>query len=278
MGSHCNDLLDSGKEYQFDTPGWQGLLEAGTSLGLRSVGSNIGWQGVNEVNSSLLISSVCPGASISLPRLAWEHRRRFIRNIRRKLGHEWFSGPNLQWGVLGATSNILGGLTGAGGTFGLPKNTLFLTQGETTLGVRATAPAEASASGQGVNNSQFIPVGTAFNGLPAAANSTVASWDTAGDWSAGNPSFNAIGFSYGIEQPGSGSNAGPTNSALDLFELKATNAGGSGSGVYLGTFSHDNSGNLNYVSAVPEPSTYAAVGVGTAFPLPFHRVRRPLTA
>ena len=180
---------------------------------------------------------------------------------------------NVQWGVIGATSNSLGGTNGVGGTFGLPKNTLFETSAELTIGTYSS-PLQRKASGlQGTVNNNILTVANAFNGSAQTANSNYAEIQTASDatsWSFQTPGSTAFGTSYSIEQPSSGNYTGPTNSQLDLYELRP----GSGNGILVGSFTLDSSANLNFITPVPEPSTYAALGMGASILMVFIRKNR----
>jgi hypothetical protein len=177
-------------------------------------------------------------------------------------------GNNVQWGVFGETGKTVSGVTG------VPVDTVFLTLGETTPGLGSTAPTEYSSSVQSGWNTPFIGFTATVSGSETA-NSDYASISsaTAGDsWSTNDPSYNAFTTGLDIEQPGSGTDIGPTNSELDLYELVPTNKGGSGEGELLGDFTLNSSGDLSFTSAaVPEPSTYASAGLGAALLLLFRR-------
>jgi hypothetical protein len=181
-------------------------------------------------------------------------------------------GSNVQWGIIGATDPF-------NGNFGLPASTLFETKGELVAGVQSTPPARHSSGLQGSDNtSNIVPFGNNFNGSAQTGNSNFAEFQNSSstdNWSSANPSSNAFGTGNPIEQPASGNFIGPTTSVLDLYELKP----GSGSGTDLGSFNLDSAGNLDFTSAaVPEPSTYAAIGMGAAFLLFFRRTRKSLHA
>ncbi len=188
-------------------------------------------------------------------------------------------GTNVQWGIIGATSNILGGTNGVGGTFGLPKNTIFLTQAESSPGSGSAAPAETSQSAQGAWNSKIVPFASGLSSSSVTANSNFATIEAASggqSWSANTPGLTAFGTAFNIEQPLSGSNFGPTNSALDLYELLPTNAGGDGQGKLLGTFTLSNSAALTYTPA-PEPASLGLLAFGSTL-LGMVRFRRKHTA
>ena len=189
------------------------------------------------------------------------------------------TGSNVQWGIIGATSNSLGGTTGAGGTFGLPKNTLFETSAELTPGTQSS-PLPTNTSGlQGGVNTAIIGFENNFSGSPQTGNSNYAEIQTVDavndpdSWTGNTPGSEAFGNHYSIEQPTSGNYIGPTNSVLDLYELKPQNGG---TGVDLGSFSLTSGGDLDFTSAaaVPEPSTYATIGIGAAFLVLFRRNRK----
>lgn len=206
-----------------------------------------------------------------------------LANATSGFGSTWYAnsatqGQNVQWGIFGATSNISGGTTGSGGTFSLPKNTLFETIAETVPGSGSTAPAEASSSGQGTVNSLFKSFAGSggFKNSTETANSQYATFGPGITWTSEDPSADAFQIGNGIEQPqGAGITAiGPTNSELDLYELIPTgDTGSTGSGTELGSFTLDSSGNLDFTAAVPEPSTWAILGLGTGI-LAFARRNR----
>lgn len=175
----------------------------------------------------------------------------------------------VQWGIAGGTKH----LNPAPGTFGLPLNTLFLTQAETTPGVQSTPPTlltnatASTADANFVNASQGTTSG--FKNSTATANSTeVVTQNTSAsnNWldpnSAGSPSTSAFGTGLNIQQALSGANIGPTNSVLDLYLLPPGGLNGGGNATYLGYFTLDSSGDLSY-TAVPEPSTNAMLVIGT---------------
>jgi hypothetical protein len=196
-------------------------------------------------------------------------------------GSTWFNtsafGTNVQWGIFGAIGNF--------GALSLQPDTIFLTRAETTPGTQSSAPSEFNSSTQGDVLTGFNPFSQeGFNNQVETANSTVATFITAsaGDsWSTNNPSNQAFGLNYGIEQSNSASNpyVGATNSELNLYELVPTDEGGTGTAKDLGNLTLDSSGDLEFTSAaVPEPSTYATIGVGAILLLLFGRNRKALRA
>jgi len=180
-------------------------------------------------------------------------------------------GQNVQWGVVGDTGTV-GGNTGVGGTFGLPKDTIFLTVAEYTPGGGSTAPANSSASAQNgwlTSINQFETTVSTSGTTANSSKATVTSSSETNAWSTKIPT----GFTTGlnVEQPTSGTYIGPTNSELDLYELVDSNATGAGTKL-LGSFTLDSSGNLDF-TAVPEPSTYAMLGMSGIAILVLYRRR-----
>jgi len=181
-------------------------------------------------------------------------------NLISAFGSGWASNTGttqVQWGVVGGsdeTSSItLGSDT-------LKKNTLFLTQGEQTAGTQSVPPATASNSTQKNVNGNIQEFALDYQGTtPGVTGSIIASNDSLG-WSAlGNPSSTGFGSGLAIEQPASGSNAGPTDSVLDLYQLNNTTSTAGATAILLGNFSLSSGGVLTFDSAaaVPEPSSYA---------------------
>jgi hypothetical protein len=192
-------------------------------------------------------------------------------------GTSWYAnnstpGSNVQWGIVGASTNK----RASSGVFGLPNDTLFFTVGELTPGSGSTGPTEKSTNAQDTLWNQITNFENGFSGQSDTSNSTVASVEAstlANNWSDANPGSNAFTSGLNIEQPTSGTYIGPTNSQLDLYELEPTDNGGTGTGKELGSFTLSSSGQLDFTSAaaVPEPSTYATIGIGAAFLLLFRR-------
>lgn len=184
-------------------------------------------------------------------------------------GSGWATNTGLSlvnWGIAGATSNTAT-------TFGLPKNTLFFTVARDVPGTQTTPLAVLSNGQQTPIDSTFRSFASGFNGSDQTANSSFATIESAAagnSWSAENPSSNAFGSGYDIEQGAAGTNIGPTNSVLDLYELQP--AAGGGPGIYLGDFTLSSTGQLTFL-AVPEPSSLTAL-LGGAPALALFRPRR----
>ena len=190
-------------------------------------------------------------------------------------GAGWTTDANLHWSISGATQ------AASIGSGAIPKNTLFATKGESVIGVSPTGWTAASSG------TQAIPAGKINGAMGGTGVGGYANGDTASGQtlSTNNPvgliqatsaansygSFQATDsggnvtssfgyFSGGIE----GTFAGGTSGAvLDLYEMKTVNSGSAG--TLIGSFELNNSGALSFNpgnpggSAVPEPSTYAAI-------------------
>lgn len=191
----------------------------------------------------------------------------------------------VRWAVVGNQSLSTSPLTTNPG-----KNTVFLTQAETTLGQQSTAPASNavnfSAASGGVKN---IEGSLGYSGRQSTVNSSVALSESSAasntnGWNTqigGITSGSGFGSGLAIEQALSGSLAGPVGSELDLYLISNTGTGGiSNAGQYLGSFSLDSSGDLTYsnVNAVPEPGSTVLVGFGLAALVPFLRRRNKIDA
>jgi len=184
-------------------------------------------------------------------------------------GSSWASNVQtnlLQWGVVGASSNSSSITLGADT---LPKNTLFFTQGEVIVGSgqQSTTPTGSTNTVQGQVNNQILAFENNYSGSASTANSNYAEVQTVdavndpNSWTGHSPSGSAFGSGYSIEQPTTGSYTGPTDSALDLYEVKTGNGT---AGTYLGKFTLDSSGDLTFTGAtVPEPGSWGFLGLGT---------------
>jgi len=182
------------------------------------------------------------------------------------------AGNAVQWGIIGATS---------GSQFGLAANTLFETQGETTPGTQSTPITPNSSSLQSQVTGAIAQLGGQYAQASGTGSSSLGAFSGHNDtnsWSSFTPSSAAFNQSFSIEQPSSGANTGATDSTLDFYEVvpNTTKNSHNGSTTDLGTFTLDSSGDLIFTSAaaVPEPSTYAMVGLGAMSLLGFRRFRR----
>jgi hypothetical protein len=158
---------------------------------------------------------------------------------------------NVQWGVVGNDQSK---------TVQSNANTVWFTEGEVTAGTKNTALTGLSGSQLHTISSNIQNLETAsggFAGSTSTSDTTKAinqSPSAANSWTSFSPGNTAFNLGFSIEQPGSGSNTGPTDSVLDLFEYVP----GASSASLLGTFSLAGNGDLTFnANAVPEPSAYA---------------------
>lgn len=220
---------------------------------------------LNATGAFTISFGVIPGTSTTVTDLS--------ADLTAVFGSSWASNSQtnlVQWGIVGDTDHF------ANTTFGLPKNTLFLTEAETIPGQGSTPLQRFKATTSGtldanINSFQFS--GTpSYNNSSSTVNSTVATiqpTSQANSWDSFTPNLSAFGTGYNIEQPLTGTFSGPTNSVLDLYELQPNTVNG-GDGLLVGNFSLNSSGSLTF-TPTPEPSAFAMIGLGVLF----LGVRRP---
>lgn len=168
-------------------------------------------------------------------------------------GAGWFSDPNVKWGVIGIQDYF--------GT-----NTVFLTDPHataTTSAWSALASGDQQAVGGAVNGLAQAFLSGGAGGATAAGGKiqSTATLQSYYDYSPlGTQSLGASFLYYG--------NGGIDTSSRSAYlaELVATDNGGAGlladgSKVIDGQFTVASNGAISY-AAVPEPSTYAMIGVG----------------
>ncbi len=208
---------------------------------------------------------------------------------------------NTAFGANWATEvNLYAGLAGVWGTSqtnsslqnGDPHRTLYVSQSRNGVGTVGEANSSGysvatntgmttGASGITDNNLPFL---NSYEGLAVVSETGVSNIDDQNPFLDPGIQGTAFGiFGGGVQQVGSASSFGSFGSvenvefALDLYRILARNnvAGQVGgdvrSGSYEGTFTLDSAGNVSFI-AVPEPSTYALLGIGSAFI--FFMVRR----
>lgn len=173
-------------------------------------------------------------------------------------GANWNSRSDLFWGVLGVYSKI----SSANGD---PGATNYL-----SLADPSTAPTLGSSTTRTNTANTILGLASGAGGF-AVSTATSNSGGFGVDIAATNSnSFESVSSSlltattYNV--------AGSVGSGLDLYRILNSTSGASptgtvGLGTLEGTFSINSSGNVAYasVAAVPEPSTWAMMGVGAAF-------------
>ena len=166
----------------------------------------------------------------------------------------------VQWGLVGNDQ----GQNIASDTDG---NSIWYTKGETVAGTHTTAPIRGTGSALGNISNQIQNLDTGSGGFfntqttSDTTNAIIQSSSAANSWSSFHPGTYSGGTAFGIgseiEQPSSGSDTGPTDSVLDLYEVDTKTASNQPAAL-LGTFSLASDGVLTFdPEAVPEPSAYA---------------------
>jgi hypothetical protein len=155
-------------------------------------------------------------------------------------GTNWFSRPDLFWGIFGATESV---------------SPLLLASRARIDGAVVTTPwpAEPDAGVRTITKSEIVSVTTQFNLLTATTNSPDAALQLN---TANNGSYNwqvtaNSGTDFGSVSQWSSIEGNP-NQVLDLWQI-------SGTTTHRGAFNIDGAGQIAFV---PEPSTYALLGLG----------------
>lgn len=217
-------------------------------------------------------------------------------------GASWATETNLYMGVAGVVGTSQSSTVVTNGD---PQRTLYVGASRNGAGTVGTANSTAydlslagnvnmTTSASAINN-MMLPFAdsTGANGYNAAA---IVSPTSVSAIDEQNPflspgiqgdAFNAT-FAGGVQQVGTATtfaaNYGPASNvefAVDLYRIQARNnlAGQVGNGealrvgTYEGSFTLDGSGNVSFVNAVPEPSTYALFG-SAALVIGFIAIRR----
>jgi hypothetical protein len=203
----------------------------------------------------------------------------------------------------------LAGVWGTGGTSsalenGDPHRTLYVSAARNALGTigeaSSTAPSVSTNTGMTTAASGMLGqnniLETTYPTAVAQSPTSTSGIDNANPFTTPTIQGPAFGvFSGGVQQRGTGSTIGSYDSAgnavfaLDLYRVLARATGGSGtgqtfvtgqvdgplrSGSFEGTVVLNTSGDISFVTAaVPEPSTYAFMGVAAVF-VGFYYLRR----
>jgi hypothetical protein len=184
---------------------------------------------------------------------------------------------SVQWGVIGGSNKNLNGDLSLSGGVTLPADTLFYTI------PGATAPTEKSHSTQETYLTNIAVLDGQFNGAATTAGSTsglnavdIAS-STQGSFAYENGTKDNFGLGGAVNTAVlTSTSTGPIGPVLDLYELTPTNADVTKATALLGDFTLSSGGVLTFAAnvpaTVPEPSSYALMGLGAAFLL--WRLRR----
>jgi len=198
-------------------------------------------------------------------------------------GTEWYNRTDLSFGVIGVYTNIS---DASGGTVnnGDPGQTIYMSRSRTSAGTVGTAQ---SSTPSGFSNANMSTISgnvlvlnqTTYAGATASVNNSAVAIINAGGSQSytffTNPTSDFGAINPGIEQTFTASawstgSLGPVSNiegAVDLYRvLQTTNnanpTGTAKTGSYETTFVINQSGQISAVSAVPEPSTYALLGIG----------------
>lgn len=158
-----------------------------------------------------------------------------------KYGNDWYSRSDLFWGIFGTSTNTV--------------PILYSSVARTNSNVQSTPPPNVTSTAG--TATQITSVTSAFNLLSATANSTNAAFQP----NTASPSS----YNYQVTQSGTDFGSvsqwndiqGNLNQILDLYR-QSTNAPS-----WRGGFSLNNAGLIAFnPTIVPEPSTYALLGIG----------------
>jgi len=178
-------------------------------------------------------------------------------------GSDWYSRIDSSTGL----TSVLWGIAGSpGSTSGLTSGGLTDSVGTLYFSsLSALTPYSLTASKNAA--SKIATMGGAYtNAGTATANSTVGTFQNttdSGSWASYQPN-GSTATAFGLVNGGI---EGQTTDTLGLYRLVP----GQSSGQLVGTLSLDSNGSVTF-AAVPEPSTYAAFGLGAA--ILFVAVRR----
>jgi len=209
-------------------------------------------------------------------------------------GANWFEQDTLYFGLAGVwgSSNISNSLQN-----GDPSRTIYVSRSRNGVGAAGEADSAAwtvASDGfmtTGSNNmvSQNNVLETQYTTAVAQSPTGTSNIDNQNPFLAPGVQNTAFGaFAGGVQQAFSTGSfgilgaAGDVEGALDLYRIQAKNniSGQSGlgdpvrTGDYLGTVTIDSTGQVSFLAAVPEPSTFALLGLGVVAAFGFVHFRR----
>ena len=187
-------------------------------------------------------------------------------------GADWNTRSNITWSFAGNLANS-------------PTPTLFVSKVETVVGTQSaafTASFSNSTLGNSLTAATSVAI-TGLNGKTSTANSDIVAILDSSLGQSYTAAFGTDNLGYRIFTVGDVANTtsitGGSYSVSDLYKVKA-----SGAYTYVGSFGLDSAGVLTYsynaasFSAVPEPSTYAAIFGGVVLGYVAYRRRRKAVA
>jgi hypothetical protein len=174
---------------------------------------------------------------------------------------------NVSWSIAGGVA------TGDGGDPSVPVSTLWVTRGRLDPDVQSVPWQDKSAFSQGGTAARIIGIANGAVSVGTALSSTYATVPDADTQSyhsyVGASLGNYGGTFQGNVENSTGATGGLTRS--DLYEMRP--AAGNPNATYLGYFELGPSGALTF-TAVPEPGTWAMVGLAGLMPFGVQRFRR----
>lgn len=192
-------------------------------------------------------------------------------------GADWATRTDLSWGVVSTTAKTGSAVNGD------PAKTSYISLAEETYGTHNDSPTFLLSSLRTTLNTNIYAFSDAF--ATAAGTSATTGYslstETANGWATYTTNSTDGDFSSGLAFTGAVSNGTDTSTAvIDLFRILNTNTGANPSGTvgvgsYEGSFTLSDTGVVSFTDnfeVVPEPSTYAMLGLGGA--IAFYSVRR----
>ncbi|MDD5348926.1 MAG: PEP-CTERM sorting domain-containing protein [Chthoniobacteraceae bacterium] len=195
-------------------------------------------------------------------------------------GSDWNSRTDLSWGVVSTDAKTGSAVNGD------PAKTSYISLAEASFGTHSDDPTFGSGARSTIST-QVYAFSDAF-AASAGANATTGismGSSTTGSWSYYYDDSQNMTYSFGsgISFEGAvGNGVDTSDAALDLFRILNTTSGANptgtvGLGSYEGSFTLSNNGQISFtdnLQAVPEPSTYAMLGVGAVAAFGVMRRRR----
>lgn len=220
-------------------------------------------------------------------------------------GSNWYDDASLFFGVSGANNALGGGLGGGPGSADVNgdfNSTAYITRsrsGNGTLGAGGVITANSTAwniaaASVSTGAQQLVAQGNTFSALSSNGIGQIPT-SNPNDWSDLNPVTGATQgtaysvFNGGIQQKfeggafDDGTFGGLTNveGVLDLYRItrfsNGTPPATPGLGSFLGSFAITQSGDLHFITAVPEPGSAFLLGLASLAGL-YIRRRQPMTA
>ena len=235
-------------------------------LGFETTGNGSSNTVVVDIGNFQLYRDAAPGSSFTID-LGTTNLGGILDSTFGSGVNTWTTRDDVYWGVFGATRNTAISGPGADTTIvnGDNSSTFYASRPESPVGTQAAAWSLSNQSSQvtvaghmlGVEGTFSLQSDTNGSNLAVIPTSTVNSYEDENNVQA-TPNVSFVNLSGGIQ---GNFGSGTAGTALDLFRV-ANQASGTRTGTYLGTFTINDSGVLNYTAAVPEPSSIALLSMG----------------